>query len=69
MSWRTLMAKARFSLRHDKRRKHHHWLVRVIYPDGEFFARVYTDREKAEKFAERQRRSPIVKGARVQQVS
>ena len=58
-----------FSLKHDKRRKHHHWQVVVTYPDGESFGRVYTDQEKAEKFAERQRKSPVVKSARVLQQS
>jgi hypothetical protein len=53
----------------DRRRKHHHWLVTVYYPDGEKFGRVYTDRDKASKFAERQRSSPVVKSARVSQVS
>jgi hypothetical protein len=53
----------------DRRRKHHHWLVTVYYPDGEKFGRVYTDREKASRFAERQRSSPVVKSARVSQVS
>jgi hypothetical protein len=64
------MPKAKhFSLRHDKRRKHHHWEVIVSYPDGEFFGRVYTNQEKAQKFANRQRRSPVVKSARVSQLS
>lgn len=53
----------------DRRRKHHHWLVSVFYADGEKFGRVYTDKEKATRFAERQRRSPVVKSARVTQVS
>ena len=52
----------------DRRRKHKHWQVTVFYKDGERFARVYTDREKAAKFAERQRTSPVVKTARVLQV-
>jgi hypothetical protein len=30
---------------------------------------VYTDQEKAEKFADRERKSPVVKMARVTQVS
>ena len=37
----------------------------MIYPDGEKFARVYTDRKKAERFAARQRRSPVVKATRI----
>ncbi len=53
----------------DRRRKHHHWLVSVYYADGEKFGRVYTDKDKASRFAERQRRSPIVKSARITQVS
>jgi hypothetical protein len=51
--------------RKDKRRRHRHWAVTVIYRDGEKFAREYTDRVKANKFAERQRKSPVVKGTRV----
>jgi hypothetical protein len=53
----------------DKRRKHHHWQVKVFYGDGETFARVYTDHEKAAGFAERQKKSPVVKMARVVQIS
>ena len=53
----------------DRRRRHHHYLVTVNYSDGEAFGRVYTDKDKATKFAERQRRSPIVKSARVTQVA
>lgn len=49
----------------DRRRKHKHWQVTVFYRDGEKFARVYTDRKKAAAFAQRQKRSPVVKGARV----
>jgi hypothetical protein len=53
----------------DRRRRHHHYLVTVNYADGETFGRVYTDRDKASRFADRQRRSPVVKSARVSQVS
>ncbi|HEV1996442.1 MAG TPA: hypothetical protein VGR03_19065 [Candidatus Acidoferrum sp.] len=59
--------KASFSS--DRRRRHHHWLVTVYYADGEKFGRVYTDRDKAARFAERQRKSPVVKSARVSQLS
>ena len=59
--------KAEFST--DRRRKHHHFLVSVYYSDGEKFGRVYTDKGKAARFAERQRRSPVVKSARITQVS
>lgn len=50
------------------RRKHRHWQVKVFYFDGEVFARVYTDREKAEKYATRQRKSFAVKMARIMEV-
>ena len=49
----------------DRRRKHHHWLVTVYYADGEKFGRVYTDKDKATRFADRQKRSPVVKSARI----
>ncbi len=52
----------------DKRRKHRHWRVTVSYADGEKFARVYIDRERAEKFAERQKKSPVVKSTRIHQL-
>jgi hypothetical protein len=52
----------------DKRRKHRHWQVTVVYRDGEKFARVYTDRARATSFAERQKKSPVVKEARIAQV-
>jgi hypothetical protein len=55
-------------MRRDKRRKHRHWQVTIYYKDGEKFARVYIDRERATRFAERQRRSPVVKSTRVMEV-
>ena len=57
------------SYRTDRRRKHHHWLVTLTYSDGEKFERVYIDRQKAEKFAERQKKSPIVKKTRISRLS
>ena len=53
----------------DRRRKHHHWLVTVYYADGEKFGRVYTDQARATRFAERQKRSPVVKRARITKIS
>lgn len=53
----------------DRRRKHHHFLVTITYTDGEHFGRVYTDSSKARKFADRQKKSPAVKSARVKKVS
>lgn len=55
-------------VKRDRRRKHKHWQVTVFYHDGERFARVYIDRERAERFAERQKKSPIVKSARILEV-
>lgn len=53
----------------DRRRKHHHWVATLFYADGEKFARVYVDREKAQRFAERQKKSPLVVKARVTEQS
>jgi hypothetical protein len=55
-------------MRRDRRRKHRHWQVTIYYRDGEKFARVYIDRDRANRFAERQRKSPVVKSARIQEV-
>jgi hypothetical protein len=52
----------------DKRRKHQHWKVTVSYGKGEKFARVYIDRKKAEAFAARQKKSPVVKSVRITEV-
>jgi hypothetical protein len=54
--------------RGDRRRKHRHWQVTVYYHDGEKFARVYIDRERAQRFAERQKKSPVVKATRILEV-
>jgi hypothetical protein len=67
---RAVMAKRKISnYKTDRRRKHHHWLVTVTYSDNESFRRVYIDRERAEKFAARQKKSPIVKKTRIRQLS
>ena len=52
----------------DRRRKHRHWQVTVYYADGEKFARVYIDRDRAQKFADRQKKSPVVKATRIMEV-
>jgi hypothetical protein len=57
------------SFKKDGRRKHHHWQVTVFYKDGERFARTYTVHSKAAGFAERQKKSPVVKMARVIEIS
>jgi hypothetical protein len=53
----------------DKRRKHRHWLAMIFYCDGERFAQRYTDRKKVDAFADRQKKSPVVKRTRVCQLS
>jgi len=55
-------------MQRDKRRKHQHWQVTVFYHDGERFARVYIDRDRAQRFAARQKKSPIVKATRIVEV-
>jgi hypothetical protein len=52
----------------DARRKHRHWKVTLYYTDGLKFTRIYTDRKRAERFAERQKRSPVVRSTRVREV-
>jgi hypothetical protein len=52
----------------DGRRKHRHWEVTIYYHDGKKFSRVYIDRERAHRFAERQRKSPVVRAAKVREV-
>ena len=59
----------RETFRNDKRRKHHHWVATLFYADGGKFERVYLDREKARRFAERQKKSPLVLKARVTEQS
>jgi hypothetical protein len=53
----------------DGRRKHQHWQVKLFYTDGGIFGRIYTDRDKAVGFADRQKKSPVVKMARVTQIN
>ena len=53
----------------DRRRKHHHWQVTIFYGDGEKFARVYHDLGKARRFAERQKKSPVVERTLVRKIS
>lgn len=53
----------------DRRRRHRHWQVTVFYEDGQRFARVYIDRQKAARFAERQKKSPVVRATRIREVN
>jgi hypothetical protein len=52
----------------DKRRKHEQWEASVFYHDGDKFSRKYIDHDKAQKFADRQKKSPQVKATRVRSV-
>jgi hypothetical protein len=52
----------------DKRRKYHHYEAKIFYKDGEAFARRYTDRKRARAFAERQKKSPLVRRTRVAEI-
>ena len=61
--------KRRSIFKTDRRRKHHHWLATIYYHDGEKFARVYLDQEKAKRFAQRQKKSPMVASTRVTELS
>ena len=61
-------AKKSSRMQRDRRRRHRHWQVTVFYADGEKFARVYIDRERAQRFAERQKKSPVVKATRILEV-
>lgn len=53
----------------DRRRKHSHWLVTIIYADKQEFSRVYIDFDKAKKFAARQKKSPVVLRTKVRLMS
>jgi hypothetical protein len=64
-----MKSRKRTFFKKDGRRKHHHWQVTLFYNDGERFARTYADHEKAAAFAERQKKSPVVKMARVIEIS
>jgi len=52
----------------DRRRKHEHWQATIFYADGERFARVYLSKEKARRFADRERKSPVVKRTLVRRI-
>ena len=53
----------------DRRRKHHHWQVTVCYGHSEKFARVCIDQGKAQRFAERQKKSPVVARTLVRRIT
>jgi len=47
----------------------HHYRVTVTYRDNEISGRVYNNRNKVEKFAARQKKSPVVKTTRIEQIN
>jgi hypothetical protein len=49
-------------------RKHDNDRVTVSYRDNEAAGRVYNNREKAEQFAARQKRSPFVRSTKVEHI-
>jgi hypothetical protein len=53
----------------DRRRKHEHWQAVITYKSGGQFARTYLSKEKAEAFARRSMRSPVVIRTRVSEVN
>ena len=58
------MVKFHMTATKDKKAEHHYWRVVVTYSDGETSGnRVFKDRGKAEIFAARQKKSPVVKKA------
>ena len=50
-------------------RIHDHHLVQITYRDKEVFRRVYTNKEKAVSFANRQKKSPVVKNVTVRKIN
>jgi len=60
--------KREHGFRKDRRHRHHHWVVTLFYSDGGTFERVYIDREKARRFAKRQKKSPVVVRTRVKEL-
>ena len=53
----------------DQRRKHEHWQAVITYKSGGQFARTYLSKAKAEAFAKRSMRSPVVVRAGVFRIS
>jgi len=58
------MVKFHMTTAKDKKAEHQYWRVIVTYSDNETSGnRVFKDREKAEEWAARQKKSPVVKKA------
>jgi len=56
------------STSNESKKKHQKEFFRltITYSDGETFGRVFTNREKAQKYAARQKKSPVVKKTKVE---
>jgi hypothetical protein len=52
----------------DRRRKHEHWQATIFYADGEKFAGVYVSKGRAKRFADKEKKSPIVKRTLVRRI-
>jgi hypothetical protein len=50
-------------------RKRDHFRVLVTYSDNEQSVKVFTDREKVDRFAVRRAKSPVVKSANVEKLA
>jgi len=52
-------------------RKHHHFRVTVTYSDGEksVSGKVFDNRENADRYAVRQKKSLVLKSVRIEQVN
>jgi hypothetical protein len=46
--------------------EHSYWRVTITYSDNEISGRVFKDRDKAESYADRQKKAPVVKKALVE---
>ena len=50
-------------------REHHYWRVVIVFSDNETSGnRVFKDRDKAERWATRQKKSPVVKKVSIEPV-
>ena len=62
------MVKFHMTTAKDKKAEHHYWRVIVTYSDGETSGnRVFKNREKAEEWAARQEKSPVVKRVKIEE--
>jgi hypothetical protein len=48
--------------------EYHYWRVTITYSDNEISGRVFKDRDKAEKYAARQKKAPMVKNALIESI-